>query len=93
MLATLGLTVASLGIRLPGDIYTTGTVIEAHNNAVNSGSMLQILIWTSVFEIITSPAVARLGHIKYEPGVQPPVFGTGVSDRAPGIAQLEILYP
>jgi hypothetical protein len=83
MLATAGIIAASF-VRLPGDIYTTGTVLEAHNNAVASGSMLQILIWTSLFEIISSPAVARLGHIKYDNGVQPPVFGTGVSDRAPG---------
>jgi hypothetical protein len=67
MLATVGLVVAT-SVRLPGDIYTAGTVIDAHSNAVASGPMWQLLFWLSVIEIISSPVVAKLG----------------TSDRAPG---------
>ena len=68
MLATAGI-VATDFFRLGGDVFQTGTVIEAHNNAVKSGAMVQILFWVSLLEILTTPAAIGL-------------FGS--SDRKPG---------
>ena len=68
MLATAGIVAAEF-FRLGGDVFQTGTVIEAHNNMVQSGAMVQILLWTSLIEIITSPAVAALGTSDRKPGI------------------------
>lgn len=42
MLATLGWVAVDLGIKLPDHPYSS---LEAHNAAVQSGAMIQILLW------------------------------------------------
>eukprot|EP00607_Mallomonas_marina_P007511 CAMPEP_0182417236 /NCGR_PEP_ID=MMETSP1167-20130531/1670_1 /TAXON_ID=2988 /ORGANISM="Mallomonas Sp, Strain CCMP3275" /LENGTH=167 /DNA_ID=CAMNT_0024590647 /DNA_START=156 /DNA_END=659 /DNA_ORIENTATION=+ len=69
MLAVVGLVVAEFA-RLPGDVFQSGTVIEAHDNMVRSGAMIQILGWVSLIEIIT----ARASFALFDPE----------NDRAPG---------
>lgn len=67
MLAVVGI-IGATGVRLPGDIYTAGTVLDAHNNAVANGPMWQLLFWISLIELISSPAVAALGTGDRAPG-------------------------
>lgn len=52
-------------------------VIDRHNWGVHNGSMLQLLLWTSFFEIMTTPALIQM--VK------------GESDRAPGYFGLDPL--
>lgn len=44
MLATLGFIITDLGLKLPGDVHQVSSV-AAHNAAVSSGAMVQILLW------------------------------------------------
>ena len=67
MLATLGWIATDLGVRLPGDVHQVSS-LEAHNAAVQSGAMLQILLWTSLLEIISIPAVQQLSNGSRAPG-------------------------
>lgn len=67
MLATVGLVAASFA-RLPGDIFTAGSVIDAHNNGVAAGPMKVLLFWISLIEIITTPAILALGKSDRKPG-------------------------
>lgn len=68
MLATLGYVVADVPLfKLPGDIHQVSS-FEAHKVFVESGAMIQILLWIAVIEILTIPALRS--------------FAT--SDRAPG---------
>mmetsp|Transcript_5576 Transcript_5576/g.5765 ORF Transcript_5576/g.5765 Transcript_5576/m.5765 type:complete len:213 (-) Transcript_5576:160-798(-) len=67
MLAVVGLVVAEF-VRLPGDVFQSGTVIEAHNNMVSSGAMIQLLLWIGLIEVITIPALKALGKSDRAPG-------------------------
>lgn len=74
MLATLGWIVADLGIHLPGDVHAV-TSLAAHDVAVKSGALAQILIWTSIAEAISVIAVSQMlegsgrqpGDFKFDP--------------------------
>ena len=66
MLATVGVIAPSFA-RLPGSIYE-GSIVEAHNIAVKSGSLGQVLLWVSVLEFISIPAVQDLFTGKRQPG-------------------------
>jgi len=57
MLATLGF-VASSFVQLPGDVHQVSAV-AAHDAAVKSGALGQILLWTSMFEIVSTKAVTQ----------------------------------
>merc|ERR1711918_258579 len=50
MLATLGYVFAEF-VKLPGDVHQV-TSLEAHDIAVKSGALGQVLIWTSVLECV-----------------------------------------
>eukprot|EP01041_Mallomonas_annulata_P008107 gene8107-16647_t len=67
MLATAGIIVAGF-VRLPGDVFQEGTVLEAHNNMVKSGAMIQILGWVGLIELLTIPALKALGTSDRQPG-------------------------
>lgn len=67
MLATLGWIATDLGVKLPGDVHQVSS-LEAHNVFVSSGALLQVLFWTSLLEVISSPAVAALGKSDRAPG-------------------------
>ena len=66
MLATLGWIAADF-VKLPGDIHQVSS-FEAHNVFVQSGGMVQILLWCGIIELITVPALRNME----------------TSDRAPG---------
>ena len=59
MLATLGFVATDLGVKLPGDIHAVSSV-DAHNIAVQSGSMFQILTTVSLLEFISVVAVKEM---------------------------------
>lgn len=69
MLAMLGLVVAEL-YTFPFYTDAPHLTIYRHNWGVHNGSLTQILLWTSFFEIMTLPAVIQMVN--------------GKSDRAPG---------
>ena len=54
-------------VKLPGDIHQVSS-FEAHNVFVQSGGMVQILLWCGIIELITVPALRNME----------------TSDRAPG---------
>lgn len=58
MLAALGFAATSF-IQLPGDVHAVSS-IAAHDAAVKSGALEQILLWTSAFEIVTYKAVTGM---------------------------------
>lgn len=60
MLATLGAVVPSMGLRLPGDIFQGGNILDAHNTGVSNGPMVMLLFWVAVLEIISIPALRTL---------------------------------
>ena len=66
MLATAGWIFADF-VKLPGDVHQVSS-LEAHAAAVSSGALVQILLWTSLFEAISVPAVAGLGKTDRQPG-------------------------
>eukprot|EP01038_Epipyxis_sp_PR26KG_P012896 gene12896-17280_t len=66
MLAVLGYVGADF-VKLPGDIHLVSS-FDAHNVAVQSGAMIQILGWTSLLEIISIPAVRALSDGTRAPG-------------------------
>jgi len=67
MLAALGFVTTSF-YHLPGDVHDVST-IGAHDAAVKSGAMSQILLWTSAWEIITFKGVTEMMEgSKREPG-------------------------
>lgn len=51
MLAALGFAATSF-VHLPGDMHAVSAV-AAHDAAVKTGAMSQILLWTSAWEIVT----------------------------------------
>ena len=68
MLAVVGF-ISTYFFHLPGEMHNVGPV-EAHDAAVKSGAMGQLLLWLSLFEIITFRGVTQMMQ--------------GESDRAPG---------
>lgn len=67
MLATLGFIATDLGLKLPGSIHDVASV-DAHNAAVSSGAMIQLLGWIGLIEIITIPALKDLSTSGRAPG-------------------------
>jgi len=73
MLATLGYVFAEF-VKLPGDVHQV-TSLQAHDAAVASGALGQVLIWTSVLEAIGMIAVYQTmngsgrqpGDFKFDP--------------------------
>lgn len=66
-------------------------VMDRHDWGVHNGSMLQILIWCSFFEIMTLPAVVQM--IKGESDRQPGYFGLdplGIMGKDSLAAQKEV---
>jgi len=59
MLATLGFIATDALYKLPGDVHQVSSV-AAHDAAVSSGALGQILLWTSLFEIISVKAVSEM---------------------------------
>lgn len=66
MLATLGFIAAEF-VKLPGDVHQVSSA-NAHAVSVESGALIQVLIWTSLLEIISIPAVAELSKGTRKPG-------------------------
>lgn len=58
MLAVVGFVMTEY-FQLPGAVHQVG-VVEAHNAAVKSGAMNQILLWTGMFEIISFKAITQM---------------------------------
>jgi len=58
MLAVFGFVFASF-FQLPGEVHQVGAV-EAHDAAVKSGAMQQILMWISFAEIISFKAISQM---------------------------------
>ena len=58
MLAALGF-VATSFFHLPGDVHAVGTV-AAHDVAVKSGALQQVLLWTSAWEIVTFKSLTQM---------------------------------
>jgi hypothetical protein len=58
MLAVVGFVMTEY-VQLPGAIHQV-SVVEAHNAAVKSGAMNQILLWTGMFEIISLKAITQM---------------------------------
>jgi hypothetical protein len=83
MLGTLGF-IASGFYQLPGDIHAVSAV-NAHDVAVKSGALQQVLLWTSLFEIISTKAVVEmLEGSGREPGYfgfDPLKYSEGKSDK------------
>ena len=84
MLAVVGFIVSGI-FQLPGDVHQVSAV-AAHDAAVKSGAMSQILLFTSLFEIISTKAVVEmLEGSGREPGYfgfDPLKFSEGKSDMA-----------
>lgn len=74
MLATAGYVTADF-VKLPGDIHQVSS-FEAHNVFVQSGAMIQMLLWVGIIEILTIPALRSLS----------------TSDRAPGNFDKDVVY-
>lgn len=70
MLGVLGF-VASEFFQLPGDVHNVSPV-AAHDAAVSSGALAQVLIWTSMFEALSVKAVQEMVAGS---GRQPGYFG------------------
>eukprot|EP01039_Chlorochromonas_danica_P000232 gene232-250_t len=66
MLATLGFIFADF-VKLPGDVHQVSSA-GAHSVAVQSGALVQVLLWVCLLEIISVPAVLGLGKTDREPG-------------------------
>lgn len=83
MLAVVGF-IATGFYQLPGDVHAVSAV-AAHDAAVKSGAMSQILIWTSLLEIVSSKAVVQMlegsGRAPGEFGFDPLKFSEGKSDK------------
>jgi len=73
MLATLGYVFAEF-VKLPGDVHQV-TSLQAHDVAVKSGALGQVLIWTSVLECVGMVALYQTmngsgraaGDFKFDP--------------------------
>lgn len=83
MLAALGFAATDCGLRIQGDIHNVASK-DAHSVFVESGAMAQILIWTSLLEIIwyaprplTSPS--QTPHRPPHPHAHPPPHARAAS--------------
>ena len=83
MLATLGYVAVDLGVTLP-DHAGIGS-FAAHTASVNSGALLQVLIWTSLLELVSINAVKGLSDGSRKPGsfeFNPLGFGKSAAEKA-----------
>lgn len=58
-LAVVGFAATDMGLRLPGAMHEVSSV-AAHDAAVSTGAMAQILLWISAFECISTVAVVQM---------------------------------
>lgn len=58
-LAVVGFAATDLGLRLPGAMHDVSSV-AAHDAAVATGAMPQILLWVCAFEAISAVAVIQM---------------------------------
>ncbi len=58
-LAVVGFAATDLGVRLPGEVHQVSSV-AAHDVALSYGAMNQLILWLSVFEIVSSVAVNQM---------------------------------
>jgi len=72
MLAVVGFAHTDLGYRLPGEIHQVSSV-AAHDVALSYGGMNQIILWVSMFEIVSAIAVNQM--LYEESGRKPGEFG------------------
>jgi hypothetical protein len=85
MLATLGF-IATNFYHLPGDMHAVSSV-AAHDAAVQTGAMSQLLMWISMFEIVSTKAVIEMtegegsGRAPGDFGFDPLNFYKGKSDK------------
>lgn len=90
MLAIVGAIVAEL-YTFPWYSNAPALWIDRHNWGVHNGSLLQVLVWTSFFEIMTLPALIQM--VKGESDRQPGYFGfdpLGIMAKDPLAAQKEV---
>mmetsp|Transcript_42838 Transcript_42838/g.134381 ORF Transcript_42838/g.134381 Transcript_42838/m.134381 type:complete len:239 (-) Transcript_42838:888-1604(-) len=59
MLATVGFIATDLGLKLPGDVHQVSSV-AAHDAAVQSGAMAQLLLWIGVAEVWGAIAIKEM---------------------------------
>jgi hypothetical protein len=82
MLAVAGI-VGTTVYHLPGDMHNVG-VVAAHDAAVQSGAMSQILLWTGIFEVISIKAISEMlegsGRAPGDFGFDPFNIGRAKSD-------------
>jgi len=79
MLATAGWIATDLGMRVPGDAFSSATTITAHNEMVKFGGMPQILLWIGLVEVFSALAMVQMYEQK--------------TDRAAGDFGLRTFYP
>lgn len=82
MLGVVGF-IATSFYQLPGEVHQVSAV-AAHDVAVKSGALNQVLLWTSLFEIISVKAVVETlegsGRAPGEFGFDPLKFSAGKSE-------------
>lgn len=93
MLAVAGF-IGSSFFQLPGEVHQVSAV-AAHDTAVKSGAMSQILLWTSLFEIISTKAVVEMiwedsGRAPGDFGFDPLNFSKGGEDKKADLALKEL---
>ena len=92
MLACAGIMGTSV-LHLPGDIHDVG-VVAAHDAAVKSGAMNQILLWTGMFELLSVRAISQMnegsGRLPGDFGFDPLNLTKGNKDKAGFYAQSEL---
>jgi light-harvesting complex I chlorophyll a/b binding protein 1 len=80
MLGTLGF-VATSFVTLPGREFSS---VAAHDAAVQSGALSQVLLWTSLFELLSTKAVSEMlegsGRAPGDFGFDPLKFSAGKSE-------------
>lgn len=59
MLAVVGWIATDWGLHLPGDVHNVGTV-AAHDAAVKSGAMSQLLLWIGIAEVWSAIAIKEM---------------------------------
>ena len=83
MLAVVGFVVSGF-VQLPGDVHQVSAV-AAHNAAVQTGAMSQILMWTGMFELLSTKVVSEMldgsGRAPGDFMFDPLKFSEGKSDK------------
>merc|ERR1712023_531533 len=59
MLAVVGFVATDWGFHLPGEVHNVGS-IAAHDAAVKSGAMSQLLLWIGVAEVWSAIAIKEM---------------------------------